>query len=261
MRQGGGASSTLVVPVGGVGTFACKKCQQVLPREEESTLRKGICKRDISAYKSLSDRWSRNRQLKDWYDSQSHEQMVLWYLKQQKCPSGQKRKFDCEYSDASVKRGYALEQEEDHWITFDQFFARQPPGTTLQEALATFAAFVNANESECLWRRNQWLIPTFVGVRRLRGCGIEQHSTCARIARAPSADDLRQLQGGGDRLLQNFAQQVPTAIRPFSSGVVPDTITATPADMPTLAAATDVMANAVAREVTTFAASPLSLLS
>ena len=60
----------------------------------------GVCHKDVLSYKSISDRWKNNRQMKSWFDALSEQETIDWYVKQQQLPAGTKRKFtDVQYTE------------------------------------------------------------------------------------------------------------------------------------------------------------------
>jgi hypothetical protein len=84
--------------------FVCKMCKIHHPLSDMSA-RANVCNRDNSTYKSIAFRWSKQTDLKTWYDKISDEQRAAWYLKQQQLPKGSKRNFEqiaCSESTSSL---------------------------------------------------------------------------------------------------------------------------------------------------------------
>ena len=55
----------------------------------------GICYKCNASYKSVAERWKKDRKLKAWWQAMSGPEKVAWYKKQRDVRNvGQKRKFD-----------------------------------------------------------------------------------------------------------------------------------------------------------------------
>lgn len=89
-----------------LATFTCKRCGLVVPFSEMDASKPGNCKKDILSYKSLCDRWSRNRSLKVWWDALPDHETHLWYRKQHALATSVKRKFEITYADESRKNAH-----------------------------------------------------------------------------------------------------------------------------------------------------------
>ena len=63
-------------------TFLCKRCELTLPSAEEDPSRPGQCKKDSNSYKSISDRWTKNRSLRAYFTGLSDSQRVVVPLQQ-----------------------------------------------------------------------------------------------------------------------------------------------------------------------------------
>ena len=115
----GGALSSIL---SGAASFLCRRCNWRKPLVEMSKTRKDECIRDGASYKSIADRWSKQRQLKTWFDNQSPEERITWYRKQQETAKGDKRKFDnVDYEDKTSAIAYERAQREEMMIPFSEF--------------------------------------------------------------------------------------------------------------------------------------------
>ena len=264
-NHGGGASSGMVTEIDArpsvavalsKSTFKCNRCALTLALGKQDPHRPGQCKLDSLSYKSLQDRWSRNRSLKTWWENKSPEEQTAWFQRQQNLKPGQKRSFsDVEYSDESSTVAFDNIARIEAWITYEEFeMPKLVRGMTIADIEAEFLRIVDSCKADCRWENNQWLIPKFKGLQRLTGMGTEQRNKVARYALVESAEDLRTLQSSGSRLISEFSSgivpvKVVENIAPAVSFVALET------DQPRSRASTDVMAMACHREV--YDSSPL----
>ena len=87
-----------------------------------SKSRKDECIRDGASYKSIADRWAKQRTLKTWFDNQSPEERIAWYRKQQDTAKGDKRKFEnVDYEDKTSRTAYERQQTEEMMIPCSEF--------------------------------------------------------------------------------------------------------------------------------------------
>jgi hypothetical protein len=70
--------------------FKCTKCKKTYPSSQMAMTRSGVCQADAKSYKSLAERWGKQRKLKMWWSSLTPEQQTDWYLRQQALPQGAK---------------------------------------------------------------------------------------------------------------------------------------------------------------------------
>ena len=118
---------------------------------------------------------------------------------------------------------------------------------TVTQAELEWESTVSGGQSECLWRRNQWLVPNFDGVQKKTGSRDSQDQTTSRCAKVEDAEQLQQLISQEALLLKSFQDsQKPAATVP-----VPDApqVDARAADQVQSAKPTDYIMGAITREV------------
>ena len=233
-------------------TFPCKKCKLVLPLEVMDPIKVGVCTKDVLSYKSLTERWSRNRSLKTWWDKQSEPQQVGWYREQHTVRRGTKRKMDVMYADKSSSLAYNYEENADRWIPYEVYLREELPKKQKSEAelLIAFRNIVENSLSHCRWERNEWCIPRWDGILNRAGHGTQQESSSSRqVSHLDNSDELRQLQQGGAKLVEQFSAQLQGIRGAQELGAEAPVCNAVPQDMPTAPRPTDVIANVVNREV------------
>ena len=262
MPPRGGTAGSPVAPTGqqqSQSTFYCKSCLLHLPLVEMHPSKPGKCIRDVQSYKSISERWVRNRPLKGWWDSQNEMEQANWYRKQHGLKRGEKRKFEATYSDLSNRRAWTNYDNIDRWVPFHIYLQIELPKGLKNEAeiRAEFNDIVARCQSDCRWERNEWCIPIWQGMELRRGTGLEQVSSTSRVAvEVESSEDLRAMQAVGARLLTDFTssfERVQGASDP-SSAPMPDVSVS---EQPRLREERDVMTAVVNREASFSWLSPL----
>ena len=252
------ASSAAVLAPSGLGqpasrnSFNCKKCKLNLPLEAMHEVKAGICAKDVLSYKSLSERWTRSRGLKLWWDTRDEPGQQAWYREQHQVRRGTKRKMDVEYSDKTASVAYDLEESCDMWIPYDVYEREELPKQQKSEIelRAAFRNIVESCQSHCKFRRGEWCIPRWDGIANRQGSGTMQESSSSRVAtNIDSSDELRQLQRAGRNLVEQFHSQLEGIRGANSHPAEAPTCNATPQDMPVATAPQDVIANVVNREV------------
>ena len=183
--------------------------------------RRNVCIKDTRSYKSLTERWAKNRTLKIWWDVLLPDARINGFCKNQECQLGEKRKHgEITHGDSSIQQEHMGEEELDHFIPWDLFEEKGlRRGRNSTELEAEFIGIVQSGEYECLFRRNQWLVPKFCGVERRRGWRNIQQSADERRAIDLTPEDLRALSSTSDKLRDEFAQQTPCAIMPPPSAL------------------------------------------
>ena len=107
---------------GVVYAFRCAKCNKVLPMTDMSPHRRNVCIKDTRSYKSLTERWAKNRTLKIWWDGLQPDARINWFCKNQECQPGEKRKYgEITHGDSSIQQEHMGEEELDHFIPWDLF--------------------------------------------------------------------------------------------------------------------------------------------
>ena len=247
--RGGGSSGSGMAVGSGIGLmFDCQKCGRCLPLSQQSA-RKGICVADSNSYKSLSERWVKQRLLRTWWQGQTPEQQKVWYLKQHSIPSGSKRKFeDLSYSETTDELVADLNDEVDNVLPW-AIFRRNGiiEGKSVPDLELEFKNIVEDPNTEAVWRRNQWLVPEFAGIRRIRREGVEQRSATSRSASVADADQLFQLRQSGRENLKTFKESIKDTAQP-GPGDLPF-VESSAADQPVRQVAADVIGLAIGRDV------------
>ena len=244
---------TLSLASVGSGTFPCKRCKLVLPMAYMDALKAGVCKKDVLSYKSISDRWQKDRRLKTWWDSLGDSGIVNWYVTQHDLKQGEKRKLDVQYLDQSKRTKLSSEMDVDRLIPFDVFWEKAAnKHKDFPTATRDFMSIVESNAADCRYERGQWVVPHWEGIEIKRGAELAQSSITNRVALdVVGPEALKQHMEAGQRLLDQFAG----GFQPVKgSGVLtaldaPQSSTACTADMPRSSIPADVMAAAAHREV------------
>ena len=228
--------------------FRCVKCKKDVPLTCMSVSRPGWCRADDLNYKSLTQRWAKDRSLKTWWQAKSEEQKTAWFVSQQSFSnSGQKRKFDqIGYADESVKTSGTMERDLDHFQTFEIWSApKLLQGKTLPQLEREWQSLIQDSTTEAIMRRGQWLIPCWQGIVRERNSGEEQRSVSSRSSQIETPEQLQQLQSAGRLLLDAHAASVAPAGQVYAQqpSVISDI-----SDQPMYRAPTDVMGQQIHRE-------------
>ena len=119
-------------------------------------------------------------------------------------------------------------------------------GETDQAIAASFVSIIDNNRSTCLYKRDQWLVPRFMGVeRRVRQRTTDAVSTSRSVA-INDANELQQRMQSGLESLRRFANSAPAPlmVTPYPA---PETASR-PEDQPQLVTPPSVIAAAIARE-------------
>jgi hypothetical protein len=230
------------------GFFNCSKCRKMLGLGDQST-RPGICAKDYNSYKGLAQRWTRQRALKTWWDKLSDDEKTAWYQKQHVLPSGSKRKYDnINYADVAEESVGHQERDADAFLTWT-WFKRYGlmEGKSVPELEREWAVCTTAADTEAIFRRGQWLVPEYAGVRREAVVETKQISQSSRSAHVETSEQLAQLQQSGQSLLKQFETNIRGAIMPAPSDL-PAT-DATVADQPHSVLPPNVISQQIHREV------------
>ena len=170
-----------------------------------------------------------------------------WYVKQLTNPKGSKRKFDeITYQEASVREVFAIERGEDHLHTWTVFKRNGLiDGFALGDLERQWQELTEGPNTEAIWRRNQWLIPVWDGIRRGRELRDGQRSEATRGTSVGSSEELANLQAGGGALLDQFAASIRPAVQ-----VTPQqpATAASVADQPAYVAPSDIISQQIHRE-------------
>ena len=217
LRRSGSAGSTQVshglsFPKLG-DAFDCPKCRKRWPLSDAAMVgNQQWCIYDRRSYASLQARWAKNVKLRNWWNSLSPETQTTYYLKWQSLNAKDRYRAItyCEEVAMSIED---IEDETDNHIPLDTYvqnFSAKYPGTPFATMEANFVAIVNSCRSECLYRRDQWLIPVFEGVKRIKR---RRHAETITASREAELQDPRQVDafwaGGKDRLERLATNMAP----------------------------------------------------
>ena len=243
---------SLVQIGGGVvppGHFRCKSCKRVFANAEVSA-RPGTCKIDHASYKSLTTRWSKQRQLKCWWSSLDDSAKTQWFLKQQSLPGGTKRKFDeISYVDEAVSAVGQEDRSRDHmvpWTIFKRNCLLE--GKLLPQIEREWQNRINDPAICAEFHRGQWHIPEYQGFYRDTFKTDTNASVVARKAVVNDADVLTQMRSSGSSLLAQYHQSF-RGVQQRDATDIPR-VDASMSDQPTAVPVDDVMARQIQREVT-----------
>ena len=242
MQHVGRCSSSAAGP----GQFWCKCCDRQLAVAEIS-FRRSTCKCCSNAYKSLAERWSKNRRLKCWFDAMTTEQRRDWFVTNLTHSQGTKRKFDnVAYEDVSANREYVAEEEIDEYVPWKWFHIHgRMEGKTTAELERDFKSLVEDPTVMCKFTRGQWLVPEFKGVLNRVGAEQAQESIVARRKSNVGMEELQQLQRQGEMMRDQYRAQITAPAAklvglPYVEGEL--------ADQPIMAVPQDIFAKAAQRE-------------
>jgi hypothetical protein len=203
------------------------------------------CAKDNLSYQGLALRWAKNQTIKSWWASLTDVQQAEWFKKWASLSS--KRRFDeMFYQEISRHALQMLEDEVDDYQTWI-VFKRNRIGTMSEAAITQeWEDIIKNNQTECLWKRNQWLVPEFQGVIRKKRKLDEQAWETGRTANVSSEAALGSLVAGGEQMLARFGESIAA---PLISKPQEPEVDARPEDMPRAAKPDDAMLGCIRREV------------
>jgi hypothetical protein len=174
------------------------------------------------------------------------DERVNWYLKHQN-NQGEKRKFEVlEYKEANVDAVIDQSRDEDHflpWTMFKRYGLLE--GKSVPELEVEWKNLVESPNHECIFRRGQWLVSEWAGVKRAK---IEEHKQRMESSRAvtvSSPEQLTALQQGGQNLRDQFESRIQPAVQLMPRQPV---VNASEADQPSSAPAADLVSQQINRE-------------
>ena len=253
LASSSGSSVTSVVARGTTSTaphgfFFCSKCKKTVPWIGMSS-RHLVCKACHAAYKSLTSRWAKQRNLKTWWDALSEAEKTNWFIKSQETPAGTKRKFDAlEYQEVSTEGITYKHEEFDEGVPWWKYkLENMMMGKELPAIEAEWKQLVEGPASEAIWVRGQWVVPRFGGLRLGVTYSRGQKSDTVRSAQVETSEQLTDLQRGGQSLRSTFAAQY-TGLKSITEEA--PHVEATEADQPVTALPQDIISQQVHREAT-----------
>ena len=125
-----------------------------------------------------------------------------------------KQRFDAiSYIETTVKAFEAIEDELDHFMTFAVWEEKKQAARWSDERiLKEWTAIVESQRDECLWRRNQWLIPRFEGVHRIKRQRTSQEIMASRHASITDSSQIGKLWSAGEASLQQFGASIQATV-------------------------------------------------
>ena len=149
--------------------FNCPKCKRRLPVAEAVQVgNQTWCVKDRRTYGQLQTRWAKNPKLRTWWNSMTDEEQQTWFLKWQSLTP--KARFQqIQYVEKVSLAEEVIEDEVEDFKTYARFHMERKmtdPSATDSAIEADWLDIIDSCRSECLWRRGQWLVPSFNGVRR-----------------------------------------------------------------------------------------------
>ena len=231
-------------------TFRCKSCLLEKPLAQMCKSRQGVCKDDSSAYKCLTDRWNKHQALKIWWNEKTVEDKAAWYRKQQQLPQGNKRRFDeVTYEEGSKSSKGQDEAEQDLFQPWSEFLKDQTlSGKTTPEAEALWLKAMQDPNTECIKRRNQWLVPKFVGVLRAKIESQRAEQENKRKKNPETVEQLQMLNEQGKKLANQFLDSCQGAKIGYMDAYAPVCDT-TEAEQPAQPPPLDIMCAQAQREI------------
>lgn len=196
----------------------------------------------------LTVRWKTNPKLKKWWQALGEAGKVAWFLKWQGLES--KRRFEfIQYVEMTIEVQEVLEDEIDEWITFSTYHGEKfgKPGMTLQVIEQMWKEAIESCKSECRYARGEWLLPRFMGFRRITRQRRTQGHEAMRLANITDPNQMETLWAGGAQSLARHisALQAPVVSQP---AVAAPHVAVQPSDMPVAPMVIDTMREVIARE-------------
>jgi len=172
------------------------------------------CKKDIANYRSLTNKWTRDRRLRTWWGNLKPEAQTLWFQKWQQMPQGSKRRFDeCFGEELTREQEYCDEHAVDDWLhlrAYKAFRRQENPFMQLadQDLEEEFSDLVKNNQSHCRWDRNQWHVPIYRGITRGVGGRTSQEAISGARRRLANELETREFLSNSRRNIDACAATV-----------------------------------------------------
>lgn len=169
-----------------------------------------------------------------------------WYLKHQN-NQGEKRKFDVlEYKEAAVDAVIEQTRDEDHFLPWTMFKRNGLlEGKSVPALEVEWKNLVESPNHECIFRRGQWLVSEWAGVKRAKIGEHEQRMESSRAVTVSSPEQLTALQQGGQILRDQFESLIQPAAQVMPRQPM---VNASEADQPFSAQAADLVSQQISRE-------------
>ena len=219
------------------GYFWCKKCKFQKPLADlRSRGNSKLCFSDVNAYAALAARWKTNKNLRDWWHGLTEDEQASWYRKQQENGFGAKRKFDAVYyEENTTSTAETNEFDVDEYIPW-RIYARRAmaDGFNRQQAAAEFSRIVADRRFLCKFRRGEWHVPDYQGIREERGTRHAVSNTLRRATVVNNAEQMNELTAQGQAHIDDAKGELSASIRHLATMQVADCppISASVADQP-----------------------------
>ncbi len=242
-----------VVPIAGNAsalgiTCQCPKCRKRVPVAD--AIRRGSalwCTKDSTNYNALQARWSKNPQLRSWWNSLSEEEQCSWFNKWQGVSA--KRRFDdMSYFESTARSQEMIDDEFDSFVTWSTFKRDGiAEGRTVAMLERDWQDIIDSNRAECLFRRGEFLVPRFDGVQRRKRFRTSQLQEAKRGATVGTDSQLNQLWESGKQVLDRFATTCVAPLMP--SPPQAPLVQSSAIDQPSHPSTPDLMFQCIEREV------------
>jgi hypothetical protein len=204
------------------------------------------CVKDNRSYQTLVSRWKTNPVLKAWWKKLAPHQQRDWFLKWQSMTP--KERFQhITYAEAYEDAHEDIEDEIEKFIPFGTYEEKYIRTLTPDVILQNWLDIIEENQSECKYRRGQWLIPEYKGIeRRVRSRRTEQIST-TRTADIEDDNQLLSHLAAGRSRLARLREQAPQSVIPArNTGPI---ATSRPTDQPQRPEPQGLLVDTIHREV------------
>ena len=236
----------------GIGqrAFQCVKCKMQKPISDLAKGKRNECQRDTASYKSLAERWAKNRGLRVWWNSLTATQIVEWYRKQQSLPAGTKRRFDnVTYSEAT-SQSVGSEDRDRVWYQPYSIYEEEnmKKGRTALQCQGDWKDLVESPMTEATYddESGEWLVPKWLGIMKDKVRSNLSSSSTTRDKNVQSVDDLHNLQAGGAKLLTDY---FATLHHPKMERSAAPAVETTTSEQPSTPGPVNTAAAAMSREV------------
>ena len=199
----------------GAGYFKCPKCLKTLPLSEGVPKGQSVwCSTDNSSYSALQGRWSKNKDLRTWWQSLSAEEQTQWFLRWQSMLS--KRRFDgINFAETSSRSAGVRDEDVDAFIPWDKFLRDgMAMGKSSSVLEGEWKDIIQNRRAECRFHRGQWLVPRYEGMERRQFQQQDQSWHLSRHAAIQDEAQLNELQTGANEIIQRFSDALRAAVLP-----------------------------------------------
>jgi len=230
--------------------FNCRKRKLDKPIGEMDKNKPGQCARDTLSYKSISDRWAKNRQLRVWFQNMSPQEQIDWYRKQQGVAAGKKRRFDeVTYADSTETSTGNEKKKRYHMMPWWLFYHyKHTAGQSDVSIAQEWKDAIEGKGAEAEYEDGQWCVSMFMGVFKDTVDSNLQVSRTQRQVQVQNADQLDELLRAGQSMRNSFSAQY-RAPRALGDGTSAPVVDASPAEMPQSVQMADITMGAIQREL------------